>query len=59
MKNNLIDDDLTQDQLRRRPPLPADAKYRQQQQWGEIFENLDDEKSYYPGAPARVQNHNP
>ena len=42
MKHNRYDDDGPGERRTGRPPLPADAIYRQQQQRDEMFDALDD-----------------
>ena len=42
MKYNPYDDEVTAERRTGRPPLPADAKYREQEQGGEMFEDTDD-----------------
>ena len=60
MKYNPYDDEAIGDRRTGRPPLPADAKYRQQRQRGKLFENLDgDEDAYYPITPQNPQGRNP
>lgn len=42
MKYNPYDDEQVGERRIGRPPLPADAIYRRQQQHGEMFDELDD-----------------
>lgn len=56
MKYNPYDEDLTENRRTGRPPLPADAKYREQRQRGAMFENLDeDDDAYHRITPQKSQ----
>ena len=43
MKYNPFDDEMTGQRRTGRPPLPADTKYREQEQAAEMLEDLDDD----------------
>ena len=50
MKYNPYDDEVTGERRAGRPPLSADTKYREQEQGGEMLEDLsDDEANGKPG----------
>ena len=45
MKYNPYNDEVLRQRRSGRPQLPADAKYRQQEQLGEISEDLEDDET--------------
>ena len=60
MKYNPYDDETIENRRTGRPPLPADAKYREQRQRGVMFETLDeDDDAYYQIAPQKFQHRIP
>jgi hypothetical protein len=53
MKYNPYDDEQVGERRIGRPPLPADAIYRRQQQHGEMFDELDDLEPITPNPPKQ------
>ena len=57
MKYNPYDDEMIGHRRTGRPPLPADSKYREQRQRGEMFESLEEDDDINHHVPQQKNQH--